>query len=335
MNPIHVAIIGCGDMGRRHAEQWSKRPDAKVVSVYDPQEDRAAALAEKTGARICKDHQEAISGSDVQAVSVCTPVCDHPKVTLFAIEQGCHVLVEKPIALTDTEAREMIQAAADKGVQLAVSYQYRSFSRYQHYRRLFQSGELGEPIFARFTDIREVRPKLAMHRKSQNGGPLIDMAGHFFDLMRWITGCEPLSVTAWGHVYGQGKKRLEGIDDLAFDAAEVLVHFEKEHVLSAFINWGMPEGFGSVSSDSLTGPDLHVEQQGNVLTLKYPDRVEKIQDMKDRYEGPEARIEDLMLAIRGEKPLEVDGKAGLRALRMSLAVLKSIESGEKIGLPKE
>ena len=238
-----VAVIGCGDLGTSHADVWSSRPDAKVLTVFDPQGDRGKALAEKHNARACTSYQQAIDSDVVNVVSVCTPTCMHSEISCYAAAGGRHVLSEKPVALTLEQADAMISAAAAHNVQVAVSYQFRGAPSCRRYRSLFLDGQFGGPLFARFVDIREVRPKLAMHRESMNGGPVIDMGGHYFDLMRFITDAEPLRVSASGHVFGQGKQRLSGIDDLAVDAAEVLVEFSHGHVLSTNINWGMPEGF--------------------------------------------------------------------------------------------
>ena len=89
----------------------------------------------------------------------------------------------------------MQAAASDAGVQMSISYQYRGRSKYCKLRELVDSGQIKGPLLARFVDCREVRPKTAMHRTSENGGPVIDMAGHYFDLMHYITGAEPASVT--------------------------------------------------------------------------------------------------------------------------------------------
>ncbi|MCL5270511.1 MAG: Gfo/Idh/MocA family oxidoreductase [bacterium] len=329
--PHQVAIIGCGDMGRQHAAAWLARGDARIAAVHDPDAKRCQALAGETGARPCVSVEEALEIEGVGVVSVCTPVCHHASIACAAAARGRHVLCEKPIALSLDEADRMIATARENGVQLGISYQYRGFPKHLKYRELFRSGAFGGPLFARFVDVREVRPKLAMHRVSMNGGPLIDMAGHFFDLMAFLTGGEPRRVFARGHVFGRSTARLAGIDDLAIDAAEILVDYDGGHVLSAFVNWGMIEGHPGVVREELIGPKLVARPSGTGIEARFADRTVTY-DLPRTPPGPTVRIADLVAAIETGRAPEVSGAEGRRALRVSLAALESVATGRAVEL---
>lgn len=326
---LKVAIIGCGAMGTGHAKAWADRTDAKLVSVFDPDTQRCRALAAAHGARACASAEEALGSCGANVASICVPVSEHRPMSELALASGCHVLCEKPIALTDEDARAMIAAARSAGRQLAVSYQYRTFPAYRRCRELVQAGAIGQPVFARFVDVREVRPKLAMHSRALNGGPVIDMAGHYFDLMRFLTGDEARSVYARGHVFGRGKPRLATVKDLAIDAAEILVDYCGGHVLSAFVNWGMPEQHAGMHTNSLVGPSGLLRDFPGSLTLDLADREERFR-LGAGPAGPAGRIADLVGAIRGENSLEVDGEVARRALAVSLAAIRSIETGQVV-----
>lgn len=330
---FNAAIIGAGAMGGNHAACWKERADARVAAVYDPDGARCQALAASCGAVACTTPEAAFAVAGVNVASICTPVCHHRPMAELAFRANCHVLCEKPIALTDEDARAMISAARFADRHLAVSYQYRTFPAWQQARELVQSGAIGTPICARFVDVREVRPKLAMHSRSMNGGPIIDMAGHFFDLMRFITGTEPLKVMASGHVYGEGKARLASIRDFAIDNAEIQVQYGDGHVLSAYVNWGMPEGHPGYVQNTITGPQGVIHGLPGELRLDLTDRTISHRLPKAGF-GPAGRIADLVGAIRGEHALEVDGEVGRRALGVSLAVLRSIASGQMVELPR-
>ena len=329
---LNAAIIGCGAMGQNHATQWNAAEDAQVVAVSDPVDERREKMAEATGAAAYSDWRDAILHEGVNVVSVCTPVCFHSEISVFAAEHGRHVLCEKPIALTLDQADEMIAAAKKNNVLLSTSLQYRGFARNVRYRQLVREGAFGGPIFVRYMDVREVRPKLAMHRKSMNGGPIIDMAGHYFDTMRYLTGEEPVSVSAQGHVFGRGKERLAGIEDLAIDAAEILVNMTGGHVLSAFVNWGMPEGFKGFGEEYIVGPAMSARLESGEVRLRYADREETFEANAGNPPGCSVRINDLAAAIREGRQPEVTGEDGRIALRVSLAALESIETGEVVKL---
>ena len=328
---FNVAIIGCGDMGGQHAAAWQLRSDAQIVAVFDPDPQRCQLMAAKVGAKPCTTLHEAIVTAQADVISVCTPVCFHAEISCFAMEKGCHVLCEKPIALTAAQADLMVNTAAQHQRKLVVSYQYRGFPKYLKYRELFQSGRFGGPIFGRFVDVREVRPKTAMHRQSANGGPLIDMAGHFFDGMSFITGEVPQRVYARGHTFGQGKQRLAGIPDLALDAAEIIVDYSGGHVLSTFVNWGMPEGYPVVTQEELTGPAGIVRLSGNQVEAIFTGESSHY-DLPERPVGPSVRIADLLQAIKNDTTPELSGAIGRQALHVCLGVLESIKSGRAIDL---
>jgi UDP-N-acetylglucosamine 3-dehydrogenase len=330
---FNVCVVGSGDMGSGHANAWKKRSDARVVAVCDVDKARSEKLAAAVGATAYPDLKSVPRDANIQIVSVTTPVCFHSDVACEAARRGCHVLVEKPMALTLEQADAMIRTAKENNVQLSVSFQYRAFSRYVKYRELFRSGEFGGPVFFRTTDVREVRPKLAMHSQSMNGGPLIDMIGHFFDLMRYFTGQEPIQVYAHGHVFGRGKARLSGIKDLAIDAANIQVAFGGGHELSIFVDWGMPEGFpGGIGEEYLVGPNISARPVAGGVELRRAGGKTEVWTPGPQPEGPAARIDGLIKAIQGEAPLEVSGQDGRVALQLSLAALESIRTGKVIAV---
>lgn len=323
---LNVSVIGCGDMGGQHARAWQAFPGARVVSLYDPDQARCEQLAAAVKAAACTSLEHAVLHPDVTVVSVCTPAACHADTACFALAHGRHVLCEKPLTLTLAEADCMIAAAEKSGCKLATSFQYRGFSRFRRLQELFRAGAFGEPLVLSFSDIREVRPKLAMHRRSMNGGPVIDMVSHYFDLLRFITGDEPTRVYAQGHVFGLGKPRLAAVTDHAIDAAGIEVTTARGHLLRVLVNWGMPEGFPGFGEELAMGPLLCARPRGAKLELRSGQGAVEEDLPPDDGPGPTVRIRDLAAAIAGA-PQEVTGADGRRALQLSLAALESIETG--------
>jgi len=327
-----VAVIGAGARGAPLARNWQDRDDATVVSVFDPDAQRCQALADSMQAKACGAYQEAIAVEGVNAVTVATPVCFHAEVCIHALEQGCHVLCEKPLALTLEEADAINAAARKADRKLTICFQNRNTPQNELIGKLVRENLLGSPVFAHFIDIREVRPKLAMHRKSMNGGSLIDMAGHWFDLMRFWTGVEAQSVHAVGYIFGEGKQRLAGLDDLAIDTGQITVTFEGGHVLSAFLCWGMPENFPGKGGMELCGPLARLAPEGSNVLVQMGDRDVSYRPEPLPVQGPPARVEDLVQAARDGKEPGITGEDGKQALRLSLAALESIETGKAVTL---
>ncbi len=326
--PLKVCIVGAGNMGTHHARAWAASSDAKVVAVCDADKARSEELARELGVTTAVDYRQVIKRGRVDVVSICLPTFLHSKVACFAARQGCHILTEKPLALTVEQGQAMIDAAQRHRVKLAVSLQYRD-GWPARCREMIRRGDFGGPVILRFADVREVRPKLAMHRRGMNGGPVIDMACHYFDLMRFLTGGEPRRVFARGHVYGRGKPRLKEVDDFARDAAVITVEYEGGHILDLVVNWGMPEGFPSYTEEILMGPALLARPSAGRLCLQYGDHEEfwNVETMKF---PPQQRIADLIAAIREDHAPEITGEDALIALRVSLAALHSMETGQVV-----
>ena len=326
--PLKVCIVGTGNMGAHHARAWAASSDAKVVAICDTDQNRAAELARELGATFSADYRQVIQRGQVDVVSICLPTFLHSEVACFAARQGCHVITEKPLALTLEQGQAMIDAAQRHHVKLAVSLQYRD-GWPARCREMIRRGDFGGPVILRFADVREVRPKLAMHRRSMNGGPIIDMACHYFDLMRFLTGGEPRRIFARGHIYGRGKPRLKEVDDLARDAAVITIEYEGGHILDLVVNWGMPEGFPGYTEEILMGPALLARPNGGRLLLRYGDH-EEFWNVEMPKFPPQQRIADLIAAIREERAPEITGEDGLIALRVSLAAIQSIETGQVV-----
>ena len=341
---LNVAILGCGDMGAEHAVAWDHQAGANIMAVCDPDVARCQRLAERYGAIGHGNWQDAICQDAIDVVSVCTPVSRHRELCVAAAQAGKHVLCEKPMALSLAEADDMIAAARANGVQLAVCHQYRGFGHFRTLKALIDDGSLGSPLAMRMTDWREVRPKLAMHRRDMNGGPVHDMSGHFFDLARFMTGSEAVRLSAVGGVLGADKPRLTEIDDPGIDSADIQARLEGGHVLSISIHWGLPEGTPEFSHVSVSGPAGYA-QTANPLDGEFPadgnpvlkkavvlsngDGVHRIVDA-DYPRGPAICIADLVGAIRTGEPGVFDGQAGRRALELVLAALESVESGRGV-----
>lgn len=342
---IGVAIIGCGDMGAKHAAAWHERNDATILAVCDQQSERAEKLSKVYGAKQFAQWQGAISQDNIDVVSVCVPACDHREVTVAAALAGRHILCEKPMALTLEQADDMTAAAKANSVCLSVCHQYRSLSRFQTMKRLIDDGRLGGPLFIRLSEMREVRPKLAMHHLSISGGPVHDMTGHLFDLARFLTGSEAESVSAVGTVFGAGKERLSSVPEFGIDTAEIQVRFLGGHCLSIGINWGLPEGtpghcqelihgpLGAMYSTDEANPDRFLGDLSDTVsvTIKEAGGTVRIGCEGDE-DGPHTCIDALVEEIKTGKKSQFSASEGRAALRLILASLRAMETGQTVEL---
>jgi len=112
MRKIKCAVIGTGYLGKFHAEKYASLPDCELIAVVDVNQDAANAVAEKYGAQALSDYRELLNGS-VDAVSIVVPTTLHYQVAKDFLNAGVHVLVEKPITVTVSEADQLIKLAKE------------------------------------------------------------------------------------------------------------------------------------------------------------------------------------------------------------------------------
>ena len=334
---LGVCIVGCGDLGTKHAERWNTLSNAQVVSVVDIKPERAEALA-----RICNldvwhtDHRSAIEHDGVDVVSVCVPTGLHPEITIFAAEHGKHILCEKPIALTVEDAEAMIEAAQHNNVKLTVGFMRRYSPVLPVIKDWLATENGGKPVLYHATDFREIRPKREMHDTYANGGPIIDMGVHLFDLWRYIFDSTPAEVFAQGFKLAQNRTELKHINDIAYDTATIVVRYQSGDVGNFVVTWGLPPGvvppgkpdqiLGTIGQAqigySMDNQSLEIMREGGALETVASSQ----EDMYQR------QITTFAQSILDHQVPHVTGEDGKNALRVALAALESLKSNQLIKL---
>ena len=142
-NAVKVAVIGAGSMGRNHLRVLNDLEAAYLVAVADANETAAQQAARRYGITPYTDYEALLDKEEPEAVVVAVPTSLHRQVTLAAISRGVNVLVEKPLAFTIEEGREMIEAARRGGVILTVGHIERYNPAILELRKRLDRGELG------------------------------------------------------------------------------------------------------------------------------------------------------------------------------------------------
>lgn len=186
--PRKVAILGGGHVAdTAHLPALARLPGrATVVAVCSRDVQKAQQLAAKHGVpQAFADPAELYRTCPVDVVIICAPNYLHHPLTLQALAHGCHVLCEKPPALTGPQAREMAAAAARRGLMLGYNFQMRQSSEYQLLKRCQTEGLLGDVyhINAQFQRRRGIPGWGSFTDQAvQGGGALLDLGVHVVDL---------------------------------------------------------------------------------------------------------------------------------------------------------
>lgn len=193
MAQLKVGIIGCGGIAiGKHLPALAKNRDVEMVAFCDLILERAEKAAAEYGtpdAKIYLDYKELLADPKIDVVHVLTPNREHSFMTIDALHAGKHVLCEKPMAKTYTEAKQMLEAAKATGKLLSIGYQARCSAASLYLKSACEADELGEIYFAKAQAIRRRAVPtwgVFLNEEEQGGGPLIDIGTHALDLTLWL-----------------------------------------------------------------------------------------------------------------------------------------------------
>jgi predicted dehydrogenase len=200
--PLRVAIVGCGLIGRKRA---AALPGGRLVACADLNPALAAALASSApGATASASWQEAVRRDDVDGVIVATTNEALATVAAAALEAGKHVLVEKPAARQVAELDPLPAAAARRGLRVRVGFNHRYHPALLKARDIANSGTLGPLMFVRARYGHGGRVGYDREWRADparsGGGELIDQGVHVIDLARWFLG-DFAEVDGFAHTY--------------------------------------------------------------------------------------------------------------------------------------
>jgi predicted dehydrogenase len=194
MQRVRVAVLGTGWGRMGHLPGFQHVPEAELVAVFSQPLSEAQAAAEAFHVPSAfDDWKKLLSEAQPDLVTVALPPFLHRPAVLDALQAGCHVLCDKPMALDGSQAIEMLRAAEAAGVIHMLDHQLRFQPSLQRLKRLIDVGFVGRPLHVRYHNINANRgdPALPWHwidDQQAGGGTLLSGASHHVDLMRWLFG---------------------------------------------------------------------------------------------------------------------------------------------------
>jgi predicted dehydrogenase len=182
--PVRVGVVGVGIMGFNHARVLADLPNVELVGVADPDRSQAMRVGKALGCEAVASHKNLID-LGIDAVVIAAPTHLHHMIAIECISAGLHVLVEKPIAPSVEEGRQIVASARTKGVKLMVGHVERFNPSVQTIKQAIK----GERILS--IGIARVGP---FPPRMSNVGVVIDLAVHDIDLIRWFTESDIVEV---------------------------------------------------------------------------------------------------------------------------------------------
>lgn len=305
MNTINVGVIGVGAMGYNHARVYSKLENANLVAVADVVEETVKKVAKKYNTKAYCEIEDLLKDSEIEVVSVCVPTTFHRDVVMQAIEYGKHVLVEKPIAFTEEEAVEMINAAKEKGVKLATGHVERFNPAVQKAKELIDNEVIGDLVAISAKRVGPFPPRI------KDVGVAIDLAIHDLDVMNFLIEGKVEQVYA---------SMSSILDKCEFeDHAEIMVNFEENITGILEVNWLTPYKRRQIEITGTAGIiSVDYITQSIELYGKFA------QDINITPEEPLIKeLSSFLEKVKNDEEPEITGEDGLKALKMVLAANES------------
>jgi myo-inositol 2-dehydrogenase / D-chiro-inositol 1-dehydrogenase len=218
---MQIGLIGTGRIGALHAETLRDLPGVDDVLVADVDTERAVALADALGVRAV-DGLDELFASRPDGVVITAATSAHAELLLRALDGGIPAFCEKPVALDVPGTVEIVRRAEESPVPVQIGFQRRFDAGYLEARRALHSGELGLLHTLRAVTADQAPPHAAYIPTS--GGLFRDCSIHDFDILRWLTGREVVSVYAQGANRGEAFFR-EGGD---VDTSAALLRFDDD-----------------------------------------------------------------------------------------------------------
>lgn len=349
-----IAVVGSGRIGTLRATLAAAHPAVRFLAVSDREPERARKLAERVGAQTWSaNNLEAMSHPEVDAVIVSTIEVEHSEPVFQALKLRKPVLVEKPIALELAEADRIIGAARTAGVELRVGFSRRFKKRYLLAKEQLRRGSLGEVTGANVRLFNTRSQAMQTLKRLPENSPVSGLA-YYIDLMGWLLENNPVV-----EVVARGKRGvLRDAGYSATDLALAILTCADGAVIGMSVSYALPKGYpalGHAARVELLGTegvmlldDDHTDRilysERGVGHVYIPDHDVKMAFLGsgtpgdwalDEFWGPVATETRAWLdhLATGRPCALATAEDARRALEISVAMQRSLQTGEAVKLP--
>ena len=323
----NIAVIGVGSMGQNHARVIFNCENASLKAIADQNKEQAERIARKYNTKAYTSYKELLEKEQIDAITVAVPTKYHKECALHVISQNKHVLIEKPIATTETEAQELIEAAQKNNVHLMVGHIERFNAAIIELKHRLENGELGEiykvevdrigPFPERITDV----------------GVITDLSVHDTDIIHYLTGAQPT------RIYAETQRRLHPTHE---DSVTALLTYDNGMLAVLNINYLSPTKIRQLSifgkrgmfkvnyltqelffyeNKSFGATDWSSVSEGDIKIINVPKK-----------EPLQAEIEHFIQVIKDNTTVAVTGEDALHALRIAQYISRSAQEKRVITL---
>lgn len=308
MSALRAAVVGVGHLGRFHAEKYAALDGVDLVAVCDLDIERARQVAALHSTEVVSDHRELLGRID--AVTIAADTSAHFELARDFLENGIHVLVEKPMTATSAQGRELTRIADRNDLRLQVGHVER-----------FNPALLSARQRLSTVQFIECHRLAAFKGRGADVNVVLDLMIHDLDLILSLLGSRPASVSAVG---------ISVLTDTA-DIANARIEFDSgaiANVTASRVSTGAQRKFRVFTEGRYLSIDFGA---GEVQLVSRTDTAERAALSEERWslargDALLAEVESFCNAIRTRSPCEVSGRDGVLALEVAERIIADIES---------
>ena len=324
---LRVGVIGLGLIGSLHARILSEAPHAQLVAVSDINSKTAKEIGDRYSCNYYTDFRSMCDEEVLDAVCICTPDEYHLENAIYAAEKGLHLLIEKPLAKTEAEARKIVQAADSAGVRMMVAQLLHFDPRYVKVKEAIRDGQIGDIIHM---FLKRTNPRANGRRLGGKVSIFYFIGVHDIDMMCCYAQSKPT------RAYCQKVSKVNA-DIGCEDTIMAIVNFESGAVGTIELCWALPENsaLGINTYAEVVGINgagyVNIMDQGVSLITKdnvyYPDTMNWPEYNDSILGNLKEEIHHFISATQNGRPYIVETENAITAVKVIEACFQSIETG--------
>jgi UDP-N-acetylglucosamine 3-dehydrogenase len=307
---MRAGVIGIGAMGQHHVRIYNEMEDVELVGISDISESRVNDLSRQYGVKGYTDHMQLLK-QDLDVVNIVVPTTLHKSIGFDAINAGVNILMEKPIADTLENARELTDAAKNAGIKLMVGHIERFNPAVMKLKEIIESDILGKIVSISTRRVGPYNPRI------RDVGVILDIGVHDIDVISYLYGKKI------NEVYAIAGADIHSNDD----HAAIMLRFDHKFSGLIEINWLTPHKVRKLTAIGLKG----------VAYLDYLDQTVEVHDGEwirkakvEKEEPLKKELDYFINAILKSEDPKPSGDDGIHALEVAMAAIESYNTAKAI-----
>lgn len=313
-----------------YARHLHAHREVEIAGIFNEDSSFGRKMAEQYGTKCFETLEDALAVSS-DAVVVCSANADHHRMVVAAAQAGKHVMCEKPLATTVSDARAMIDACKANGVKLMTAFPCRFIPAVERGKRIIEEGRLGKMLAIRATNHGSMPGGWFAQKDRAGGGAVMDHTVHVADLLRWMLGIEFVKVYA-------------EVDNLYYpelsldDVGQLTMTLSDGTFATLDTSWSRRKPFPFWGDVTLE----FVGDKGVLEIDSFAQKIDVYSSVNDSvswdYWGSDmdkALVANFVVMVAEDKPPFITGEDGLKALELAVAAYRSGETGQVVELPLE